>query len=180
MAYRQLSSEERYTIAALRWQKWNYSEIASHVGRHRSTISREVRRNSARLDGAYRAQKAIERTNGRRSRSRRNGHFDPSDYARVESKLRKGWSPEQIAGRMQLANGRTISHETIYIHVWRNKENGGGLYRLLRQAGKLRRKRHNSYDSRGRLAGKRHISERPAYVERRASVGPAIALVTAE
>ncbi len=68
MAYHQLSSEERYTIAALRWLGWNFSEVALYVGRHRSTISREVRRNSARLDGAYRAQKAIERTNGRRSR----------------------------------------------------------------------------------------------------------------
>jgi IS30 family transposase len=171
MTYHQLSSEERYTIAALRWQGWNYSEVARHLGRHRSTISREVRRNSARFDGAYRAQKAVERTNGRRSRSRRNGHFNSSDFDRVERKLREGWSPEQIAGRMLLAEGRTISHETIYIHVWRDKSKGGHLYRLLRAAGKLRRKRHNSYDSRGRLAGKRLISERPAYVERRRSVG---------
>ena len=171
MAYRQLSSEERYTIAALRWQRWNYSEIARHLGRHRSTICREVRRNSARLDGSYRAQKAIERTNGRRSRSRRNSHFDARDYEQVERKLREGWSPEQIAGRMLLPEGRSISHETIYIHVWRDKRKGGGLYRLLRQVGKLRRKRHNSYDSRGRLAGKRHISERPGYIEKRGSIG---------
>ena len=171
MTYRQLSSEERYTIAALRSQWWNYSEIAQHLGRHRSTIFREVRRNSARLDGAYRAQKAIERTNGRRSRSRRNGHFSSRDFDKVERKLRIGWSPEQIAGTMRLPDGRSISHETIYIHVWRDKREGGHLYRLLRQSGKLRRKRHNSYDSRGRLAGKRHISERPAYVEKRRSVG---------
>jgi len=72
---------------------------------------------------------------------------------------------------MRLSRGRTISHETIYNYVWRNKERGGHLFRLLRAVGKLRRKRHNSYDSRGRLAGKRHISERPAYVESRRSVG---------
>jgi IS30 family transposase len=171
MAYRQLNSEERYTIATLRWQLWNFSQIARHLGRHRSTIAREVRRNSARLDGAYRAQKAIERTNGRRSRSRRIGHFYSRDYAQVERQLREGWSPEQVAGRVLLAGGRTISHETIYIHVWRDKREGGDLYRLLRQAGKLRRKRHNSYDSRGRLAGKRHISERPGHIEKRRSVG---------
>jgi IS30 family transposase len=171
MAYHQLSSDERYTIAALRWLGWNYSEVASYVGRHRSTISREVRRNSARLDGAYRAQKAIERTNGRRSRSRQNGHFTAREFALVERKLKEEWSPEQIAGRLKQSGALSISHETIYIHVWRDKENGGQLYRCLRQATKLRRKRHNSYDRRGRLVGKRHISERPAHIEKRRSVG---------
>ena len=65
----------------------------------------------------------------------------------------------------------SISHETIYIHVWSDKERGGRLYEYLRCATKKRRKRHNSYDSRGRLAGKRHISERPAWIEKRRSVG---------
>ena len=65
----------------------------------------------------------------------------------------------------------SISHETIYVHVWNDKTAGGSLYRHLRCASKKRRKRHNSYDSRGRLAGKRHISERPASVEKRLSIG---------
>ena len=86
-------------------------------------------------------------------------------------KLREDWSPEQIAGRLRDSGQLSISHETIYIHVWRDKEAGGRLYRHLRQATKLRRKRHNSYDSRGRLAGKRHISERPPHIEKRGSVG---------
>ena len=64
-----------------------------------------------------------------------------------------------------------MSHETIYIHIWRNKREGGDLYGLLRQVGKLRRKHHNSYDSRGRLAGKRHITERPASVEKKRRIG---------
>ena len=51
------------------------------------------------------------------------------------------------------------------------KEAGGHLYRHLRCSPKLRRKRHNSYDSRGRLAGKRHISERPPCVDKRSAVG---------
>ena len=89
----------------------------------------------------------------------------------VERKLKEKWSPDQISGYFRLNGRLSISHETIYIHVWRDKEAGGQLYRHLRHATKLRRKRHNSYDSRGRLAGKRHISERPAYVDKRASVG---------
>jgi IS30 family transposase len=111
------------------------------------------------------------RSNGRRSRSRRNQHFTRADFVLIEHKLKADWSPEQISGYLRLHGELSISHETIYIHVWRDKEAGGKLYRHLRCSPKLRRKRHNSYDSRGRLAGKRHISERPAHVETRSRIG---------
>jgi IS30 family transposase len=62
---------------------------------------------------------------------------------------------------------RRMSHETIYQYIWRDKAQGGDLWRHLRQSSRQRRKRRNSYDSRGRLAGKRHISERPKGVEER-------------
>ena len=132
MAYHQITSEERYTIAALRRERFNAAAIAQRLGRHRSTISREVRRNSSRWDGFYRPSKAIERTNGRRCRSRRNQHFTKADFALVEKKLKKDWSPEQISGHLRLQGELSISHETIYIHVWRDKEAGGQLYRHLR------------------------------------------------
>jgi IS30 family transposase len=171
MTYRQITSEERYTIAALRREGFTSAGIARRLRRHRSTISREVRRNSSRWDGSYRPSKAIEKANGRRSRSRRNQHFTRADFALVEKRLKQDWSPEQISGHLRLHGELSISHETIYIHVWRDKEAGGHLYRHLRCSPKLRRKRHNSYDSRGRLAGKRHISERPPHVENRRTVG---------
>jgi IS30 family transposase len=60
-----------------------------------------------------------------------------------------------------------ISHETIYRHVWHDRRCGGTLHEHLRGA----RKRYRSYDSRGRLAGKRHISERPARVLGRRQLG---------
>lgn len=60
-----------------------------------------------------------------------------------------------------------MSHETIYRHIWQDKAQGGDLWTHLRQSPKVRRKRYRSYDSRGRLANKRHISERPASVETR-------------
>ncbi len=171
MTYHQITSEERYIIATLRHERLSASQIAVRLRRHRSTISRELRRNAARHDGNYRAQGAIERTRARRSRSRRNRHFTEQDLALVERKLEEGWSPEQIAGKLKLSGELSISHETIYAHVWRDKKRGGVLHRRLRQSLKLRRKRRNSYDSRGRLAGKRHISERPASVESKRRVG---------
>lgn len=64
-----------------------------------------------------------------------------------------------------------ISHETIYRHIWADRRQGGTLYRQLRGAQKLRRKRYGRYDSRGCLAGKRAIGERPAAVDARTELG---------
>jgi transposase, IS30 family len=171
MTYRQLSPAERYMLAALRRQGLNQAEIARSLGRHRSTVCRELRRNSARADGRYRASTAQERTDGRRSRSRRNSRFSPADFALVEELLCRQWSPEQVAGRLRREGRLLISHETIYRHVWRDKQAGGALYTHLRGSRKRRRKRYGAYDSRGRLAGKRMISERPAEVEAREVAG---------
>src|SRR6188768_1647577 len=169
MTYHQITSEERYILATLRRQGLNQSEIARELGRHRSTICRELKRNSARCDGHYRPSKAIERTAGRRSRSRRNQRFARSDLQLVDAQLRELWSPEQICGRLR--GSLSISHETIYRHVWRDRMLGGSLYTYLRGAQKRRRKRYGAYDSRGRLAGKRHISERPRAAELRSEIG---------
>jgi IS30 family transposase len=158
-------------LAALRTQGLRASAIAQILGCHRSTVGRELKRNCTVLDGRYRAAKAQERANGRRSRSRRNQHFTPRDFERVESLLKQRWSPEQIAGRFAREPDLSISHETIYRHVWRDKKAGGELYTHLRCAQKRRRKGYGHYDSRGRLAGKRHISERPSSIENRRELG---------
>lgn len=158
-------------LAALRRQGLNQAEIARALGRHRSTVSREVRRNCTRADARYRAFTAQERTNGRRSRSRRNQRFSAEDFALIDELLRRQWSPEQVCGHLARQGQLLISHETIYRHIWRDKREGGLLYTHLRGARKRRRKRYGSYDSRGRLAGKRLISERPAEVESRRRLG---------
>ena len=59
----------------------------------------------------------------------------------------------------------------VYRYVWEDRRHGGLLYRHLRGAQKQRRKRYGRYDSRGRLAGKRMISERPPGAENRSRVG---------
>jgi transposase, IS30 family len=172
MTYHQLTSEERYRLSACRAQGLNQAQIARQLGRHRSTIGREVKRNSSRADGNYRPSKAIERTNGRRSRSRRNQRFTLEELHRVEALLRQQWSPEQVAGFLRKEQLLRISHETIYRHVWHDRRCGGTLHQHMRGARKRRfRKRYRSYDSRGRLAGKRHISERPAQVFGRRQIG---------
>ena len=170
MTYQQITSEERYILAALRKQGFSVIVIAKHLNRHRSSIYRELSRNSCHhIDGAYRPSKAQRRTKARRRRSRRNYHYTHDDFKLVRRLLRKKFSPEQIVGvihRFHLMK-RQLSHETIYQYIWRDKAEGGTLWTNLRQSPKQRRKRYKAYDSRGRLAGKRHISERPVSVDTR-------------
>jgi IS30 family transposase len=170
MKYRQITSGERYAIAALRKRRLSIRAIARELGRAPSTISREIRRNR-RADGGYRAFTACEHTSARRTRSRRNARIGPETWKVVERYLRLDWSPEQVSGFLRDESILYISHESIYVYVWRDKRQGGDLWLHLRQATKKRRKRYGAYDSRGRLAGKRHISERPPEAEERIEVG---------
>ncbi len=89
----------------------------------------------------------------------------------VEACLRQQWSPEQAAGWLRRKRQLSISYETIYRYVWADRKQGGGLYLHLRCSPKQRRKRYGHYDSRGRLAGKRPICERPAGAQNRSRVG---------
>lgn len=171
MKYRQLNAEERSVLAALRTLGLNQAEIARELGRHRSTVGRELKRNCAPYDGGYRSRRAHQRAHARRYRSRRNSQFAEGDWARVESLLREEWSPEQVAGYLRRHGQLEISHETIYRHVWRDLKRGGSLHLHLRCAQKQCRKRYGRRDSRGRLAGKRMIGTRPAAIEARRQLG---------
>jgi IS30 family transposase len=130
-----------------------------------------MKRNLCPHDDRYRAEKADSRAHVRRSSSRRNQQFGGQEFDQVDALLTEKLSPEQIAGRLRYKNRLAISHETIYRHVWKDWHRGGSLYKNLRSAQKKRRKRYRAYDSRGRLANKRHISERPASVEERKTIG---------
>lgn len=131
---------------------------------------REIRRNCCQ-DGAYRPSTADDFARWRRSRSRRNQRFTARDWALVILLLEEHWSPEQIAGRLRRSGTLRISHETIYRYIWKDWLRGGTLHTLLRGARKKRWKRYRSYDSRGRLSGKRMISERPAGAHNRSRIG---------
>ena len=85
--------------------------------------------------------------------------------------LHQDWSPEQIAGHLRSKRILSISHETIYRHVRRDRKRGGVLFKHLRFWKKKWRKLYRSRDSRGRLPGKRMIGERPASIEKRTHIG---------
>jgi IS30 family transposase len=169
--YEHIDSEERYAIAAMRGQYIKVAEIARRVGRHRSTIYRELKRNASSHDGNYRATHACQKASGRQKRSKRNMRYKAGDFRHAAKLVRADSSPEQAVGRMRLEGRPAMSHETLYKWIWRDKAAGGTLWQHLRGARKQRRKRYAANDSRGRLAGKKMIGERPAVVERRSRIG---------
>jgi IS30 family transposase len=166
----QITQEERYAMWALKKQRLSIRAIARELGRAPSTVSRELSRNR-RPSGRYDPGVAHSYTVARRRRSRRNTHFSTDEWVLVEHLVSLDWSPEQVSGWLKLHGIMSISHETIYLRVFRDKAKGGELWMHLRQAAKKRRKRYRSHDSRGRLPGKRHISERPPEVEAREIIG---------
>lgn len=169
--YHQLTHEERYSITWMLRHGWKPAAIAKELGRARSTISRELKRNVTHHDGRYRAEKAQQYAVARRRRERRKSWFSPEQWAEVDRRLQRKWSPEQVSATLSAEGICSISHETIYRRILRDKKAGGKLYTHMRIMSKKVRKRYNSKDSRGILAGKRHISERPDDVEKRLHVG---------
>lgn len=169
--YSQLSQEERYTIAFLLRRHNKPSQIARELGRHRSTICREIDRNKRAYDGGYRAEQAQSYYQGRRRRSRYGFHHTQTQMQPVFYLIKKKWSPEQISFVLKKAGILSISHETIYKHILYDKKQGGTLYTHLRIMPKVRRKRYNTRDSRGRLLGKRSILDRPKEAKKRKVLG---------
>jgi IS30 family transposase len=141
------------------------------MGRSPSTICRELQRNRRPKTEVYAAVVAHSYATARRRRERRGTHFSDDDWKLVVSRLKLKWSPEQISNRLKREGLLSVSHESIYRYLLRDRRRKGRLYLNLRHVPKRRRKRYGLKDSRGILAGKRHISTRPDAAEKRLEFG---------
>ena len=164
--YTQLTQGQRYQIYTLMKAGHIQTEIARLINVHKSTISRELRRNRG-MKG-YRPKQAHQFSLNRRKKTKY--RIEASTWTLIETLLRKDWSPEQTSGWLKENYGLQISHEWIYQHILMDKQAGGDLHRHLR-CQKKRRKRYGSYDRRGRLKNRVSIDERPAIVDTRQRLG---------
>jgi IS30 family transposase len=166
--YRQLTPEQRYQIGACFRIGMKRSEIAREIEVHRSTITRELRRNEFGR-WKYNPSRACRLARERHERKRKH-RIDEATWARVDNLLKLQWSPEQISDRLKLEGFPRVSHETIYLHVYRDKQEGGDLHMHLRRRHTYRRRIHK-YSKRGFRDARRSISERPDIVETRSRLG---------
>ena len=167
MSYTQLTREQRYQIYALKKAAHSRTEIASIIGVHKSTVSRELSRNSGQR--GYRPKQAHELATERHLAAYR-PRISAGTWARVEKLLRQQWSPEQIAGRLKLERQPAVSHERIYQHIYADKRGGGTLHLCLR-CRKVRRKRYGQHSRRGQLPNRVSIDARPQVVATKRRVG---------
>ncbi len=173
-----LSLSEREEISRGIAAEQSLRSIAECLGRSPSTVSREIQRNGGYDD--YRASVADEQAWNRARRPKRcqlGRH--PRLRRMVARKLRRNWSPEQIAGWLKRSypedESYHVSHETIYrsLFVQARGVFKKELLRHLRSRRTIRRSRHSSHKGHGKgdLADIVSIRERPAEVEDRAVPG---------
>jgi IS30 family transposase len=173
--YKQLSLEERDRITEMTWAGSSITEIAKELGRAKSTISREVLRNSSPAYKLYLSHRAHERAVLRRKETNTRHRLKNEEIVNyVHCKLKLGWSPEQIAGRIDIEHPHlSISHEAIYQYIYDQKTNHRAeLIGYLRRGHKTRkRKGVGRKERRTKIPNRIAIEERPLSVENRSCFG---------
>jgi len=150
-------------------------EMARVLSHSPSSISRELRRNRSPVHASYLDHRAQERADKRRSNASRRMRLK-SDKIRdyVESKLNQDWSPEQIAGRIEIDwPSLSISHEAIYQYVYHpSTHNRGELIGCLRRSHRRRKRKGAASDKHKlKITGRIGIEHRPSEVEARDRFG---------
>jgi IS30 family transposase len=169
-----LTARERDTIALLRARQVSIRRIARELGRSPSSISDEIARNS--FGDHYVAIHAQANALHRKSEaSQRNPLKNDFIYGYTLEKLRWGWSPEQIAGRLCLEypddETKHIHHETIYRFIYAPQQRDKKLWEYLPRKQKKRKKKYGRKSHRVHIPDRVSIHERPAEVETRSEFG---------
>ena len=163
--------EQRYLISGLLDAGHSRSVIAEQLGVHKSTVSRELSRNSDGRSGAYRPELAQRKRDERQKAKPKKKCFTSAIEQYVVSKLKQDLSPEQIVGKARRQGVECVCAERIYQYVWTDKKQGGRLYRHLRTKGKKYAKRGSLKGKRGQIKDRVDIDQRPQIVEQKQRVG---------
>jgi len=169
MKYTQLTEGERYQIYALLGINLTQKEIANRLGRHPSTISRELRRNKGQR--GYRPKQANELATKRRKSALKQIKLTETVQQWIRTLIKKDLSPQQVVSYLEKKRDVKLHHETVYQFIYRDKANGGELYKHLRIANKPYRKRYGKYDRRGQIVDRVSIDERPKIVDDKSRIG---------
>lgn len=173
MLHAQFTKERRIELGVLLRAHKNHAECGRILGMNRSSVGREITENID-SDGIYRGASAHKKYLERRRKGKnkyRTLENNKQLRRHVVRKLKIGWSPEQIAGRLKKIHGHTlVCHETIYTFIYEVRPEL--VKHLRRQKNKYRRKRGSQARiDRNRANKIKRIEERPAIVETRERIG---------
>ncbi len=147
--YTHLTEHERYHIWLMIGQQDSLTSIANRMGRSVSTISREIKRNTGKK--GYRYQQAGRFAHASHQTKNKHIKLTPQVIRYVKDNLKQYWCPEQVANRLYCDWDISISTETIYRFVLKNKMAGSNLYKYLRCQSRPYRKRYGKPDYRGKI-----------------------------
>ena len=177
MPYHHFTMQERVYITYMVLAGFSLREIGRQIGRHHTSISREMRRNRppCRGDAVYWYETGEFYAKERRHKARHQRKQHERLVAYVMSRLRKDWSPEAISGRLQVDfpedESMRISPETIYCWIYKDSRNKGNLHRHLRRRHKYRRRQKRYGSGRRFIPGRVPIHDRPSIVTERVRFG---------
>lgn len=173
--YVHLTLAERDLITTMLSENRSIGDIAKVLGRSKSTISREVKRNSSPEYKLYLSHRAQERAARRReAASKRPRLKDDGIAIYVAARLKEGWSPEQIAGRIGIDQpGLAISHEAIYQYIYHPEtKNRQELIQCLRRGHRRRKNKGiGRAERKTKIPNRVPIELRPPSVENRLQFG---------
>lgn len=171
--YKQLSQKERDRIFLLKQKGKSNADIAKILGRNKSTIGRELTKNKHEKFNQYLPDTAQRKSDKRKRGGRKRNYLDKdtrlTEY--ILSKLKIGWSPELIAGRMKIEIKRHYNYESIYQYVYSLKGRKQNLRMYLRRSHRIRRKKNGRKHHKGKIPNRIDIVLRPKIVEKRGQFG---------
>jgi len=167
----QIQPSERDKIAVWFGSGLSVREIAKRLDRSPSTICRELERN--RWGDGYESIKAQRISSRRKSRvNKTHPQKDKWVYVYVLEKLKEGWSPEQISGRLEREHGKKIIHwETIYRWVYGDDHQERKFWEYLPLKRKRRHKKYGRKARRARIPNRVSIHLRDESVNDRKTFG---------
>jgi len=169
--YKQLTSGERDLIAIHYANGFSINEIAKMLNRNKSTVSRELSRNSSKSSKTYLSSQAHKRAKKRKKQAATKEELKCHKIRNfVKNKLKIGWTPEYIAGTLALDPKKlTISHESIYLYIYKKRPD---LVQYLPRAHKKRFKRvPKSNKKNNRIPNRISIDQRPDEINNRSEFG---------
>lgn len=166
-----LTKEQRYTISVMYQQDHSQTAIAKIIGKDKSVVSRELKRNCDKRSGEYNDDLAHRKYCKRLREKPKRKLLSADVIVYIKEKLEDKLSPEQIAGRAKIDGVQCVSHETIYCFIWNDKKKGGKLHENLRHRGRKYRHRGASKDKRGIIKNRIDIESRPKIVDEKTRFG---------
>ena len=164
-----LTEMQRYQISTLQKNHFSISQIAQQIGVHKSTVFRELKRNSTTLN--YYPKIAQQKTEKRAKEKHKKKKLTNDMKQIIKEKLKLNWSPEQVVGRCKKEGIEMVSHETIYQFIRDEKAHGNNLQKHLRCGGRKYRKSHIYKASAAHIPNRISIEERPAIVDEKSRIG---------